>query len=261
MQCRLTMADSARLDRVLVDRGLSRSRTQAAQWIAAGRVEVGGVVVTKGALRVGAEQKVVVRAPESPEYVSRAGHKLAGALDAFTAISVDGKRCLDAGASTGGFTDVLLRRGARQVAAVDVGHGQLVEQLRADPRVQVFEGMNVRSLQAQDIGGQAELTVCDVSFISLKLVVEPLARATVPGGDLILMVKPQFEVGVERLGKTGVVTSEQLRREAVAGVLRAAAQVGLSEHGTVRSPLPGQDGNHEFFLWLRRAQGPDAVLS
>ncbi|MDO5619495.1 TlyA family RNA methyltransferase [Kocuria sp.] len=242
---------AARLDRVLVERGLARSRTQAAQWIGEGRVEVGGVVMTKGAVKVTADQMVAVRPSEGPEYVSRAGHKLAGALDAFTEISVADKRCLDAGASTGGFTDVLLRRGAGEVAAVDVGHGQLVDQLRRDPRVHVFEGVNVRHLDPASIGGPAELTVCDLSFISLTLVVEPLARATKPGGDLILMVKPQFEVGAERLGRTGVVTSEEQRREAVDGVLAAAERVGLVKRGELRSPLPGQDGNHEFFLWLQ----------
>lgn len=248
------MGDVQRLDRALVERGLARSRTQAAQWIADGRVEVGGVVTVKGALKVRASDELAVHPGDGPEYVSRAGHKLAGALEAFTDICVDGKRCLDAGASTGGFTDVLLRRGARQVVAVDVGHRQLVDSLRGDHRVQVFEGVNVRYLDPALIGGPAALTVCDLSFISLKLVVEPLARATESGGDLILMVKPQFEVGADRLGRTGVVTSEHQRQEAVEGVVTAAAAAGLVERGRVRSPLPGQDGNHEFFLWLSRDQ-------
>lgn len=165
-----------------------------------------------------------------------------------------GKRCLDAGASTGGFTDVLLRRGAREVVAVDVGHDQLDPSLRADPRVRVLEGMNVRWMRPEDIGGPAELTVCDLSFISLTLVLEPLAAATVPGGDLVLMVKPQFEVGAERLARTGVVTSEQERARAVEAVAAAARAHGLSVRGRERSPLPGQDGNHEFFLWCRRDQ-------
>lgn len=248
------MSDTVRLDRALVDRGLARSRTQAAQWIDDERVEVGGVVTVKSALKITADQAITVRPADGPEYVSRAGHKLAGALEAFAEISVEGKRCLDAGASTGGFTDVLLRRGARQVAAVDVGHGQLVEILRADPRVQVFEGVNVRYMDPALIGGPAALTVCDLSFISLKLVVEPLTQATQPGGDLILMVKPQFEVGPERLGRTGVVTSEDQRQEAVEGVVAAARAAGLVDRDRVRSPLPGQDGNHEFFLWLSRPQ-------
>ncbi|KAA9393024.1 TlyA family RNA methyltransferase [Kocuria coralli] len=246
------MGEGARLDKELVGRGLARSRTQAARWIEDGRVTVDGVTVTKTSVKVSRDAELVVAPGESPEYASRAGHKLAGALDAFPEVTVRGLRCLDAGASTGGFTDVLLRRGAREVVAVDVGHGQLVRSLREDPRVIVHEGLNVRYMAPETIGGRAALTVCDLSFISLRLVVEPLAGCTEPGGDLILMVKPQFEVGAERLGRTGVVTSDQQRREAVDAVARAAESAGLHERGRVRSPLPGQDGNHEFFLWLRR---------
>lgn len=246
------MTEHLRLDRALVERGLARSRTLAAQWIDAGRVSVNGTVTTKSSLKVAAPDELRVAETDEPDYVSRAGHKLAGALAAFPTVTVAGRRCLDAGASTGGFTDVLLRRGAREVVAVDVGHGQLVQQLRDDPRVRVHEGLNVRHMGPGDIGGSAALTVCDLSFISLRLVVEPLAACTESGGDLILMVKPQFEVGAERLGRTGVVSSEQQRQESVEGVARAASSVGLREYGRVRSPLPGQDGNHEFFLWLRR---------
>ncbi|WP_199732534.1 TlyA family RNA methyltransferase [Kocuria soli] len=248
----MSSADSVRLDRALVDRGLARSRTQAAGWLDEGRVSVDGVVVRKASAKVGPESQVTVAPGAEPEYVSRAGHKLAGALDAFPDVRVEGRRCLDAGASTGGFTDVLLRRGADHVVAVDVGHGQLVDSLRRDDRVHVYEGLNVRYLTPEQIGGPAQLTVCDLSFISLTLVVEPLAEATEPGGDLILMVKPQFEVGAERLGRTGVVTSEHQRLEAVETVVTAARATGLEEHGRVLSPLPGQDGNREFFLWLRR---------
>ncbi|GEO96035.1 TlyA family RNA methyltransferase [Kocuria turfanensis] len=243
---------SARLDQELTTRELARSRTVAARWIAEGRVLVNGEPATKASVRVGADDRLEIRPADGPDYVSRAGHKLAGALTAFPDITVAGKRCLDAGASTGGFTDVLLRAGAREVVAVDVGHDQLVPALRQDDRVRVFEGTNVRWMRPEDIGGPAQLTVCDLSFISLTLVVGPLAAATVPGGDLVLMVKPQFEVGADRLARTGVVTSEQERARAVDAVAAAARAHGLTVRGQERSPLPGQDGNHEFFLWCRR---------
>nr|WP_083956459.1 TlyA family RNA methyltransferase [Tersicoccus phoenicis] len=243
-----------RLDVELVARGLARSRTHAAGLVRAGRVTVNGTPARKPSAGIGAGDDVTVSAT-AEEYVSRAGRKLAGALRAFPDVQVRGRRCLDAGASTGGFTDVLLRAGAREVAAVDVGHGQLVPQLRADPRVRVVEGLNIRRLTPEDIGGPVELTVADLSFISLRLVVEPLAAATGPGGDLLLMVKPQFEVGRSRLGKGGVVVSATDRREAVDGVAAAARDAGLTLRGEATSPLPGQDGNVEFFLWLGARAG------
>jgi 23S rRNA (cytidine1920-2'-O)/16S rRNA (cytidine1409-2'-O)-methyltransferase len=242
-----------RLDQELVRRGLARSRTHAAGLIASGLVSSDGMVLAKAALQIPADRALQVSDDGAPQYVSRAGHKLDGALAAFPQVSVAGKRVLDAGASTGGFTDVLLRRGARQVVAVDVGHGQLVAQLREDPRVQVHEGLNIRYLSPQDIGGPADLTVCDLSFISLALVVGPLAEATREGGDLLLMVKPQFEVGRERLSRTGVVGSEQERRRAVSQVAAAAVDAGLQLRGLAASGLPGQDGNVEFFLWAARS--------
>lgn len=239
----------SRLDQELVSRGLARSRTVAAKMIAAGRVSSDGRTLTKPSAPV-TDRTPLDIAGTGPEYVSRAGHKLAGALAAFPQVRVAGLRCLDAGASTGGFTDVLLKSGADHVVAVDVGHGQLVEELRSDPRVSVHEGMNVRYLTPADVGGPADLTVADLSFISLTLVVGPLAAATRPGGTLLLMVKPQFEVGRERLASSGVVTSESERRRAVAQVLRAALELGLEVRGIARSPLPGQDGNVEFFMQL-----------
>jgi len=248
-----------RLDQELTRRGLARSRTEAARLIAAGLVSSAGQVLAKASVSVTEATELRVAESGITEFVSRAGHKLRGALDAFPEVSVTGKRCLDAGASTGGFTDVLLRAGAREVAAVDVGHDQLVEELRQDPRVQVFEGMNVRYLQAADIGGEAALTVADLSFISLTLVMKPLAACTSPGGELVLMVKPQFEVGRERLSRTGVVTSTEQRREAVGRVAQSAVDAGLVLRGLAESPLPGQDGNHEYFLWLARPDGSDAV--
>ena len=247
----------ARLDQALVARGLARSRTHAASLIAEGRVTSDGQVLSKAALQVEDSKDLAVEHTEQDSYVSRAGHKLAGALDAFPAISVTGKRCLDAGASTGGFTDVLLRRGAAHVVAVDVGHGQLVPQLRSDPRVEVHEGLNVRYMSAADIGGEVALTVADLSFISLTMVVLPLALSTEPGGDLVLMVKPQFEIGKDRLGRTGVVNSERERRMAVEKVATAALDAGVDLCGLAASPLPGQDGNVEYFLWIKRRMTQD----
>jgi len=247
----------ARLDQALVARGLARSRTHAAALIAEGKVTSAGQVLSKASLPVDDNRDLAVEHTEQDSYVSRAGHKLAGALDAFPDITVAGKRCLDAGASTGGFTEVLLRRGAAHVVAVDVGHGQLVPQLRHDPRVAVHEGLNVRYMSAADIGGPAALTVADLSFISLTLVVLPLALSTDPGGDLVLMVKPQFEIGKDRLGRTGVVTSERERRMAVEKVANAALDAGLDLRGLAASPLPGQDGNVEYFLWIKRRISQD----
>ncbi|GAB5080586.1 TlyA family RNA methyltransferase [Arthrobacter sp. AD-310] len=246
-----------RLDQALVARGLARSRTHAAELIAEGKVSSDGKILAKASLQVTEDTDLAVAHDEQDTYASRAGHKLAGALDAFPEVSAQGKRCLDAGASTGGFTDVLLRRGAAHVVAVDVGHGQLVPHLRSDPRVAVHEGMNVRYMGPEDIGGTAALTVADLSFISLTLVVQPLAACTDPGGDLVLMVKPQFEIGKDRLGRTGVVSSERERRLAVEKVARAALDAGLDLRGLAVSPLPGQDGNVEYFLWIKRRISED----
>ncbi|MFZ3452842.1 TlyA family RNA methyltransferase [Arthrobacter sp. 7Tela_A1] len=251
----------ARLDQELVTRGLARSRTHAGKLIAGGRVLRAGSVLTKASTPIRPEDPLQVTDDGGPDYVSRAGHKLAGALEAFPTVNPAGLRCLDAGASTGGFTDVLLRAGAREVAAVDVGHGQLVDSLRSDPRVRVFEGMNVRYFTPGDIGGQVDLTVADLSFISLTMVIVPLAAATAPGGSLLLMVKPQFEVGRELLNRTGVVTDPARHRLAVDRVTDAAVGAGLEISGIARSPLPGQNGNVEFFMWMRVPAGtlPDAA--
>lgn len=242
-----------RLDQELVARGLARSRTQAAQLISEGAVLVDQASARKASQPVGPDQDLSVQSSLSNSYVSRAAHKLAGALAEFPGISVSGKRCLDAGASTGGFTQVLLEAGAEEVVAVDVGHGQLVDQLRRDSRVQVHEGLNVRELTVEQIGGRVQLTVADLSFISLTMVLAALTEATASGGDLLLMVKPQFEVGRERLAKTGVVSSTLERRRAVTAVLEAALAKQLELRGLAVSPLPGQDGNIEYFLWLSRA--------
>jgi 23S rRNA (cytidine1920-2'-O)/16S rRNA (cytidine1409-2'-O)-methyltransferase len=249
------MARRTRLDAELVRRGLARSREQAAALVEAGRVRVRGTPASKAAALVDPADPVrVVDGDPAQEYVSRGGHKLAGALAAFgpAGLAVAGRRCLDAGASTGGFTDVLLRAGAAEVVAVDVGYGQLAWALRTDPRVRVYERTNVRTLSPQDIGGPVELTVADLSFISLRLVLPALAACTAPDGDLALMVKPQFEVGKDRVGAGGVVRDPALRAEAVLAVATAAGELGLGVAGAVASPLPGPSGNVEFFLWLRR---------
>jgi 23S rRNA (cytidine1920-2'-O)/16S rRNA (cytidine1409-2'-O)-methyltransferase len=245
-----------RLDAELVRRGLARSREHAVELIAAGRVEVRGVLAAKPATGVGADAPLrVIADSDDPGYASRGGHKLAGALAAFPELRVEGRRCLDAGASTGGFTDVLLRAGAAEVVAVDVGYGQLAWALRSDSRVRVLDRTNVRSLTPDQIGGPAALTVADLSFISLALVLPALAACTQTDGDLVPMVKPQFEVGRERLGSGGVVRDPQLRAETVLAVAAAARELGWHPAGVVRSPLPGPAGNVEFFLWLRRS-GP-----
>jgi 23S rRNA (cytidine1920-2'-O)/16S rRNA (cytidine1409-2'-O)-methyltransferase len=244
-----------RLDAELVRRGLARSREHASELILARRVKVSGALATKPATGVTTDVAlVVIEDPDRPDYVSRGGHKLAGALDAFAAAGLDpnGRRCLDAGASTGGFTDVLLRRGAREVVAVDVGYGQLAWPIRQDPRVQVHDRTNIRELTADLIGGPVDLVVGDLSFISLVLVLDALIGVTDDHGDLALMVKPQFEVGKDKVGKGGVVRDLALRADAVDAVAQAAAQRGWGAHAVTTSPLPGPSGNVEFFLWLRR---------
>jgi 23S rRNA (cytidine1920-2'-O)/16S rRNA (cytidine1409-2'-O)-methyltransferase len=249
-----------RLDTELVRRGLARSRDQAGELVRAGRVRVGGATATKPATAVDPATPLLVEQEPGgePAYASRGGHKLAGALDGFAAagLAVQGRRCLDAGASTGGFTDVLLRRGAGHVVAVDVGYGQLAWPLRADARVTVLDRTNVRDLARDAIGGPVDLTVADLSFISLRLVLPALAACTEPAGDLLPMVKPQFEVGRGRVGPGGVVRDPALRAAAVLDVATAAADLGLGVAGVLASPLPGPSGNVEYFLWLRRAAPP-----
>ncbi|MFK8910906.1 TlyA family RNA methyltransferase [Streptomyces sp. YS-3] len=244
-----------RLDAELVRRKLARSREHAAQLIAAGRVTVGKAVATKSATQVETAAAIVVAEDDSdPDYVSRGGHKLAGALAAFVplGLKVEGRRALDAGASTGGFTDVLLRSGAGHVVAVDVGYGQLAWSLQSDDRVTVKDRTNVRELTLDAIDGEpVDLVVGDLSFIALGLVLPALVRCCAPGADLVLMVKPQFEIGKDRLGSGGVVRSPELRAETVRTVARQAAELGLGVLGVTASPLPGPSGNVEYFLWLR----------
>jgi 23S rRNA (cytidine1920-2'-O)/16S rRNA (cytidine1409-2'-O)-methyltransferase len=250
----------SRLDAELVRRGLARSRDQAAGLIAAGRVSVGGDAAAKPATQVTRDAPITVAdVSGEPGYVSRGGHKLAGALAAFPGLAVAGRACLDAGASTGGFTDVLLRAGAAHVTAADVGYGQLAWSLRTDPRVTVLDRVNVRSLQPEQVagpGGLPSLVVADLSFISLTLVLPALTGCAAADADFVLLVKPQFEAGKGRVGAGGVVRDAELRAGAIAAVCGAAAELGLGVRDVTASPLPGPAGNVEYFVWLRRGAPP-----
>ncbi|MDX6744904.1 TlyA family RNA methyltransferase [Actinocorallia sp. A-T 12471] len=241
-----------RLDAELVRRKLARSREHAGQLITAGRVKVAGQVATKAATQVEPSAAVVVEeTEEGPEYVSRGGHKLAGALAAFPGLVVSGRRALDAGASTGGFTDVLLRAGASHVVAVDVGYGQIAWSLRTDERVSVVERLNIRDMTPEHVGEPPSLVVGDLSFISLTKVLAPIKACVTPDADYAMMVKPQFEVGKSRVGAGGVVRDPELRKEAVRTVAEYAGSLGLGVLGVAASPLPGPSGNVEYFLWLK----------
>ena len=250
------MGAKSRLDVELVRRGLARSREHAHELVDSGRVRVAGLLATKHATGVDASASVSVDPGTDPDYVSRGGHKLAGALDALGGPTVEDRRCLDVGASTGGFTDVLLRRGAREVVAVDVGYGQLAWSLRTDERVHVLERTNARALTAADIGGATELIVGDLSFISLRLVLPALVACAAPDADMLLLVKPQFEAGKDEVGRGGVVRDPAVRAATVRAVADAATALGWGTAGLTTSPLPGPAGNVEFFLWLRADAGP-----
>ncbi len=245
-----------RLDAELVRRGLARSRETARELIEAGAVEVGGIAATKPASQVTDGDSIRVCEAPSNNWVSRGSGKLLGAFEAFPAIAVEGLVCLDAGASTGGFTAVLLERGAAKVYAVDVGYGQLAWSLQQHGRVVVMDRFNVRNITAADVAEPPTLIVSDLSFISLRTVLPALAGVAADDAQMLLMVKPQFEVGKERLGKGGVVRSPQLRAEAVSGVAQTALSLGLGCAGIAASPLPGPSGNVEYFLWLRRDWPP-----
>lgn len=239
-----------RLDAELVRRGLARSRDQARELIDAGAVRVNGTPATKAATQVELSSAIVVdQDAEIHKYVSRGAHKLIGALDAFPGVVVTNRLCLDAGASTGGFTQVLLERGAARVIAADVGYGQLAWSLQSDDRVEVLDRTNVRGLSAGDLPYRPNLVVADLSFISLELVLPALADVVDRPADLLVMVKPQFEVGREKVGD-GVVRDPVLRSDAVRGVAEVAQRLGLVVRGVAASPLPGPQGNVEYFLWL-----------
>jgi 23S rRNA (cytidine1920-2'-O)/16S rRNA (cytidine1409-2'-O)-methyltransferase len=240
---------------------MARSREHAAGLVEQGRVTVGGTLARKPATAVetGAALVVLPAGADEPDYVSRGGHKLAGALAAFGGPPVAGRRCLDAGASTGGFTDVLLRAGARDIVAVDVGYGQLAWRLQQDERVTVLDRTNVRDLTVEQSGGAVDLVVVDLSFISLRLVLPALAAVCRPDGDIVCMVKPQFEVGKDRLARGGVVRDPRLRAAAVLDVATSAHELGWGTRAVTASSRPGPAGNVEYFCWLRRdAAAPTA---
>ena len=250
-----------RLDLALVERGLARSRTHAASLVDADRVLVDGKPARKASQPV--TEDSAIRVSEAADYVSRAGHKLAGALEMFPEIEVRDQLCLDVGASTGGFTEVLLRKGAKKVIALDVGHDQLVVELRRNRAVINVEGFNARELTAESLRSRtAELgttvdvretpigvVVCDLSFISLTLVLEQLT-AIAPRAEFVLLIKPQFEVGKQSLSASGIVNDHRLRAAAIKQVVDCATGLGFSVRGLERSPLPGTHGNTEYLLWI-----------
>ncbi len=242
-----------RIDSELVRRGLARSRTHAQELIEMGRVALDGQIVTKPARQMDPAQAIVISEHDSDDYASRGAYKLAGALDALAENSpvVEGRIALDAGASTGGFTDVLLRRGVAKVYAVDVGYGQLAWKLQQDERVDVRDRTNVRTLDPADYHPRPELIVSDLSFISLTLVLPALRAVGTPQADYLLMVKPQFEIGKERLGHGGVVRNPEHHVETVEKVAVAAQHLGLDICAVQASPLPGPSGNVEYFLHMR----------
>jgi len=245
-----------RLDELLVLRGLAESRSQAQRLLMAGQVQVAGQIVDKAGKQVPADVTVVVKS--RLRYVSRGGLKLEAALDTFD-LEPAGRICADIGASTGGFTDCLLQRGAARVYAIDVGYGQLAWSLRTDPRVVVIERMNVRFLE--ELPERIEFATVDVSFISLRLVLQRVARLLIPTGQTIALIKPQFEVGKGLVGKGGVVRDPQLHRLAIEKVLTGAEGTGFAAQGLIRSPIRGPAGNVEFLVWLRQGgSAPDSVL-
>jgi 23S rRNA (cytidine1920-2'-O)/16S rRNA (cytidine1409-2'-O)-methyltransferase len=245
-----------RADIALVERGLARSRNHASTLIEAKRVLVQGKEVRKSSQNIEDDVQIVVL--DAIEFVSRAGHKLARALDEFSDIEVQAKNCLDVGASTGGFTDVLLRMGAELVVAVDVGHDQMVAELFDHPRVFALEGFNARDMSIDSLRSATrleinenffDLVVADVSFISLTLVL-PAMRAVAPAAEFVLLIKPQFEVGKDSLSANGIVNDHRLRAQAIKQVVDCAEGLGMGVRGLVRSGLPGTHGNVEYVLWI-----------
>jgi 23S rRNA (cytidine1920-2'-O)/16S rRNA (cytidine1409-2'-O)-methyltransferase len=239
-----------RLDLEMVARGLAESREQAQRYILAGEVWVDGQKCDKASKPCAASRQVEVRGQE--RYVGRGGHKLEGALTGF-GLAVTGLRCLDVGASTGGFTDCLLQHGARKVVAVDVGKGQLHWKLRTDPRVVVYEGLNARDLDSlKPDQADFDLVVCDVSFISLRRVLPPAFDLLHSGGQVVALIKPQFEAGRSEVGRGGIVRDAAVRQRVADGLVRWAAEtLPAVSRGVIPPPLPGRDGNEEF-LWLLR---------
>jgi len=239
-----------RLDVELVRRHLARSREQAQDLISDGLVVVGGMIATKAATQVDESAEIKVNLDADDDYVSRGAHKLIGALDAFE-IDVTGLVALDAVASTGGFRDVMLRRGITHIYCVDVGYGQLAWKVSQDPKVTVMDRTNIRYLTPELLCATVDLIVADLSFISLETVLPALASVLKPQGQALLMVKPQFEVGKDALGPGGVVEDNEQRIAAVNKIAGKAYSLGLGTAGVVASPLPGPSGNVEYFLWLK----------
>jgi len=247
-----------RIDLLLIERGLARSRGHASDLVKAGRVLVGSKALRKPSQLVATDSEITVTAAD--EYVSRAGLKLKGALDKFADLEIVGKTALDVGASTGGFTDVLLRHGAARVIAIDVGHDQFDAQLAENPRVHSFEGINARELSLAQLRSlssipdlEIELVVCDLSFISLTLVLEALVK-TAPKADFVLLIKPQFEVGKQSLSASGIVSDHRLRAFAIKQVVDCLDELGLGVLGLERSELPGTHGNIEYLIWISSSE-------
>ena len=259
---------SMRLDVALVERGRARSRTHAASLIEAGRVVVSGVPARKASQPVLEDAEISVL--DAIDYVSRAGHKLAGALDQFAEIEITDNLCLDVGASTGGFTEVLIRRGAAKVVSIDVGHDQMVAELRRNRKVINVEGFNARELSpetllaaTQEIGTtidvsktQIDVVVSDLSFISLTLVL-PAIKSVAPNAEIVLLIKPQFEVGKTSLNAKGIVNDHRLRAQSIHQVVDCARELGFNVHGLEKSSLPGTHGNIEYLLWISAKADPN----
>ncbi len=245
-----------RADVVLAERGFFESRERAKAAILAGEVRIAGEVVRKAGEQV--DDDAPFEVAEAPRFVSRGGHKLSGALDDF-GLDVAGKRAVDVGASTGGFTDCLLQRGAASVAALDVGYGQLAWSLRQDDRVTVFERTNIRGADPVALGAPFDVVVVDVSFISLRMVLPHLLALLGSGANLVALVKPQFEAGKGRVGKKGVVRDRSVHEDVITNVLSAVRSAGLVVRGLTWSPIRGPEGNIEFWLWAAR-DGADATL-
>ena len=245
-----------RADQLLVESGLAASRTAAQRLIAAGRVSWSGGTILKPAADLPLKTRLTVEADPEDRFVSRGGLKLAGAL-AQTKISVTDKSCLDVGQSTGGFSDCLLQAGASHVVGIDVGHGQLNRRLFGNPRLTAIEGINCRTLTATDLGGHLpargfDLIVGDVSFISMTLILPQLPALLTAEGDLLLLIKPQFEVGPENIGKGGIVRDPALYGEVENKLRKSAQNLGLTIKHWLDSPITGGDGNREFFIWLKK---------
>jgi len=247
-----------RIDAELVDRGLFTSRERARAAVLAGEVRVGGEVVTKAGHPISAD--AVIEVAERQRYVSRGGDKLAGALEAFD-VAIEGRRAVDVGASTGGFTDCLLQRGATSVCAVDVGYGQLAWSLRTDDRVTVFERTNIRHADPAVLGAPFDIVVIDVSFISLRIVMDSLLQLLGDSGDLVALVKPQFEAGKGRVGKRGVVKDPEVHVDVLEAAVATAQNGGLVVRGLTFSPIKGPEGNIEFWMWAARDGSPTELTA